>query len=74
MDQSQENTKSDTRIFYKLIISQSTSYLHIHLSIDTEGRISMHLLKWEIHFEVELQWEEIWGRHFINLANRKKYS
>jgi len=43
----------------------------MHLSIDTEGRISIHLLKWEIHFVVELQWEEIWGRHFINLADRK---
>ena len=50
---------------------RSPSYLHMHLSIDTEGRISIHLSKWEIHFVVELQWEEIWGRHFINLANRK---
>ena len=27
--------------------------------------------KWEIYFGVELPWEEIWGRHFKNLANRK---
>jgi len=27
--------------------------------------------KWEIHFGIELPWEEIWGRHFNNLANRK---
>jgi hypothetical protein len=27
--------------------------------------------KWEICFGVELPWEEIWGRHFKNLANRK---
>jgi hypothetical protein len=27
--------------------------------------------KWEICFGVELPWEEIWGRLFKNLANRK---
>jgi hypothetical protein len=27
--------------------------------------------KWEIYFGVELPWEEIWGRRFKNLANRK---
>jgi hypothetical protein len=27
--------------------------------------------KWEIYFGVELPWEEICGRHFKNLANRK---
>jgi hypothetical protein len=27
--------------------------------------------KWEIYFGVELPWEEIWGRHFNNLAKSK---
>jgi hypothetical protein len=32
--------------------------------------IPIYQQKWEIYFGVELPWEEIWGRHFKNLANR----